>query len=183
MKKALVIAMLPLLAACAGQSRTVPLSPAPTVAGAMNAPEVLRAQRIEPVQRVASRPAQEQPVRWNTIIDYDHTIYNVDLVSYAFRNQDTARPTFATFKRSFGYGEFQPYFGVGMGWTSSKFASVDPGQYDGLALTGVVGGNLALTDFVGAYVQYDYAVASENQILLDEDTSHGIRLGVNIALN
>jgi len=42
---------------------------------------------------------------------------------------------------------------------------------------------MTFTDEIGGFVQYDYAVASENSVLAEDDDSHGIRLGLSIALN
>jgi len=41
---------------------------------------------------------------------------------------------------------------------------------------------MTFSDEVGGFVQYDYAVASDNPALAD-DESHGIRFGLSIALN
>ena len=167
------------------------MSSAHAIPAAMNAPMVLRAKTVQPVAasatrtvRAAHNPASKVPVKaWGARVDYDHSIDRPDLLVEATRNNETSRPAFATLKRSFGTGEFRPYVGVGVGQASAKFDAIDPGTEDGYAVKGVVGGNLIFSEAVGGYVQYDYAVASENSALTDDDKSHGISFGLSISLN
>jgi len=120
---------------------------------------------------------------WGTQIDYDYSVERPDQLSQVARNGEVSRLSFATLQRSFGTGNFRPYLGVGVGQASARFEAVERGAQDSLALKGVVGGRMDFSDEVGGYVQYDYAVASENPVLAEEDASHGIRLGLSIALN
>jgi len=120
---------------------------------------------------------------WGTQIDYDYSVERPDQLSQVVRNGEISRPAFATLQRSFGTGQFRPYLGFGMGQASARFEAVDRGAQDSLALKGVVGGKMTFSDEVGGFVQYDYAVASDNPALADGDESHGIRFGLSIALN
>lgn len=122
--------------------------------------------------------------RWDAQVDYDHTLDRPDLVAGATLNRETARPAFATLRRSFGDGGFRPYVGVGVGQASAKFAAVAPGEADGYAVKGVVGGALDFTETVGAYMQYEHAVAGQNPALAEEEAkSHGFSVGLKISLN
>lgn len=134
----------------------------------------------------ASPTEQAAPARgeWGAQIDYDHSIERPDQLAHVARKGEVARPAFATLQRSFGSGGFRPYLGLGVGQASARFEAVDRGVQDGLALKGVVGGKMVFTEEIGGFVQYDYAVAAENPALAREDaSSHGIRLGLSIALN
>ncbi len=191
MRKVLIVALLMLPSACAYRADPSVIQPVQGIPGAMNAPLVLEVQPVQPVVAPAprfvpksrTRSAKGTTEKWGARIDYDDRIDRPDLLAGATRNHEISRPIFATLKRSFGEGDFQPYIGVGIGQASSRFDAVDPGEQDGLAVKGVVGGNLTFTDAVGGYVQYDYAIASENPALADNDKSHGISFGINISLN
>lgn len=197
MRRALAFALLMLPSACGGIGHQPSLSGSHVVVGAMNAPLVLPTERTKPaVKAEASKTPKPSPVahkaqpdamaidrKWGARVDYDHTIDRPDQLAGATRNQETSRPAFATVKRSFGNGEFRPYIGVGVGQASSKFSAVDSGTKDGYAVKGVLGGDLFFSENFGGYVQYDYAVASENPALADDKKSHGISMGLSLSLN
>ena len=181
MRKAAALALLVTLSACGGRGDA--LSERRAIPGAMNAPLVLEAR---PAPR-AKAPALGAALRdaasgeWRARVEYSDRIDRPDLVVEARRNRDIARPALATLQRSFGTGEFRPYLGVGVGTVSSRFAGIE--AQDGYAIAGVVGGDLSFTDRVGGYVQYDYAVTSENPALAERRKSHGLRFGLSISLN
>jgi|GEM_PF-2683663 len=176
MKKVFAIALVPLL--CTGAAQAEVAARGADAAG-VTAPAVVRAAEA----RRAADAAQVPAVTWGAEVDYDHTIDRPDMLSSVARNEEIARPAFATLRRSFGQGEFRPYIGVGVGQASAKFDAVAPGTPDSYAVKGVLGGNLIFSKEIGGYVQYDYAIASENPALADDGKSHGISFGLKISLN
>ena len=174
--------MLPLLAGCAnsghssrGHSFAGEIGPVPGYArqAAVSAP-------IYAAPREARRA--DEPV-WSAQVEYRHVIDRPDLVARGKRNEEVARPGFATLKRSFGTGEFRPYVGMGVGVAATQFESIAPTVEDRYAVKAVVGSQMRFTDKVGGYVQYDYAVATESEIDREERKAHGIRFGFSISLN
>ncbi len=134
------------------------------------------------VQRLAM--LTQVPVKtWSTQVEYQHNIDRPDLVAAIARNEETARPGFATLQRSFGKGEFRPYVGVGVGVAATQFDTMMPTAEESYAVKGVVGSNLIFTDKVGAFVQYDYAVATEREAATGGGKSHGLSFGLRISLH
>ncbi len=131
-----------------------------------------------------SELATKVPVKtWSTQVEYRHGIDRPDLLAAVARNEETARPGFATLQRSFGTGEFRPYVGVGVGVAATQFDTVPTTDADAYAVKGVVGSNLIFTDKVGAFVQYDYNVATAHEAATGSRESHGLSFGLRIALD
>jgi hypothetical protein len=123
------------------------------------------------------------PVKtWSAQVEYQHVIDRPDLLAASTRNEETARPGFATLQRSFGTGDFRPYLGVGVGVAATQFDGIAPSEEGSYAVKGVVGSNLIFTENVGAYVQYDYAVATQDEAATGDRKSHGLSFGLRISL-
>ncbi len=121
---------------------------------------------------------------WSAQLDYIETIDRPDLIGTSVANGKTARPGFAVLQHSFGEGEFRPYLGVGIGAADTRFSDSGHLEKDGLAVMGVVGSNLQFTEMVGAFMQYEHAVATNTIVGAEGETkSHGVSFGVKIMLN
>jgi len=188
MRNLIALALLMLPAASAVHAEPAQMFAHHVFPTAMKAPLLLEIQSASATTTTQPDGDRVEPVKgradkWGTRVDYDHSIDRPDMLVDATRNREIARPSFATLKRSFGEGGFQPYVGLGVGQASAKFGAIDPTTDESYAVKGVVGGNMTFTNEVGAYVQYDYAIATENPALADDDKSHGISFGLSISLN
>ena len=180
MRTTAAIALLLLTSACSGRVDPVPQR---TVSAAMNSPVVLQAQT--PPGAALKRVVRGSLAgTWRTRVEYSDRLDRPDLVALASRNVDTARPSAATLQRSFGTGDVRPYLGVGLAQTDpARLDAEVRGFGEGYAVKGVVGSDLAFTDDVSGFVQYDYAFGAENPVLAERREDHGLRFGLSISLN
>lgn len=119
---------------------------------------------------------------WSTNIEYSGRIEQAHELSRSSSDGNAESAEFATVARLFGSGEFQPMLGFGFGDVGGRFE--DARGEEGLALTGVVGGALRLSEQVGAVMKYGYTVATSGlEHTGGKDVAHGLQIGFEIRLN
>lgn len=119
---------------------------------------------------------------WNAEIEYSGRIENAYEVSRQDAVSRRENAEFATVERLFGEGEFQPMIGFGFGDVGGRFE--EAADREGLALTGVLGGVLKLSEQVGAVMKYGYSVATGGaEVTGGRDHAHGVQFGLQIRLN
>lgn len=136
-------------------------------------------------------PEQAAPSRssldaWDAQIEYGIATDRVDTPKAFADGHDawTQKTVFATIQRRFNGGDATPYIGIGAGYAEALVDAPSEVADQALAFKGVFGADFVLEENLGAFVEYNFALAPG----ASSDTgkslrSHAISTGLRLDLN